>query len=59
MNKLKDTQAAVQQLDKNMSNLRSWLSRIEAELTMPVHFSLCNEDEIQRRLEEQQASNWF
>ncbi|KAF4070784.1 hypothetical protein AMELA_G00277550 [Ameiurus melas] len=54
VNKLKDTLAAVQQLDKNMSNLRSWLSRIEAELTKPVHYSTCNGDEIQKRLEEQQ-----
>ncbi|KAK3542505.1 hypothetical protein QTP86_027710 [Hemibagrus guttatus] len=56
VNKLKQTQAAVQQLDKNMSNLRSWLSQIEAELTMPVHYSICNGDEIQKRLEEQQAT---
>ncbi|KAK2864041.1 hypothetical protein Q7C36_003195 [Tachysurus vachellii] len=54
VNKLKETQAAVQQLDKNMSNLRSWLSRIEAELTMPVLYNICNGDEIQKRLEEQQ-----
>ncbi|XP_058234972.1 nesprin-1 isoform X2 [Hemibagrus wyckioides] len=54
VNKLKQSQAAVQQLDKNMSNLRSWLSRIEAELTMPVHYSVCSGDEIQKRLEEQQ-----
>ncbi|GAA6103692.1 nesprin-2 [Tachysurus ichikawai] len=55
VNKLKETQAAVQQLDKNMSNLRSWLSRIEAELTMPVLYNICNGDEIQKRLEEQKA----
>ncbi|MCI4389446.1 hypothetical protein PGIGA_G00098050 [Pangasianodon gigas] len=54
VNKLKETLAAVQQLDKNMSNLRSWLSRIEAELTKPVHYSICNVEEIQKRMEEQQ-----
>ncbi|KAI5619793.1 nesprin-2-like isoform X2, partial [Silurus asotus] len=56
LNKLKETLAAVQQLDKNMSNLRSWLSRIEAELTKPAHYSICDGDEIQKRLEEHQAS---
>ncbi|XP_046692460.1 nesprin-2 isoform X2 [Silurus meridionalis] len=54
LNKLKETLAAVQQLDKNMSNLRSWLSRIEAELTKPAHYSICDGDEIQKRLEEHQ-----
>uniref|UniRef100_A0A3B1IEP8 KASH domain-containing protein n=1 Tax=Astyanax mexicanus TaxID=7994 RepID=A0A3B1IEP8_ASTMX len=44
----------VQQLDKNMSNLRTWLSRTEAELAKPVHYSVCHGDEIQRRLAEQQ-----
>uniref|UniRef100_A0A3P9M5D2 Spectrin repeat containing, nuclear envelope 2b n=1 Tax=Oryzias latipes TaxID=8090 RepID=A0A3P9M5D2_ORYLA len=44
----------VQQLDKNMSNLRTWLSRIEAELAKPVVYSVCHSDEIQRKLEEQQ-----
>lgn len=59
VNKLKETMTAVQQLEKNMSNLRSWLSRIEAELTKPVHYSICNGDEIQKRLEEQQASSYW
>ncbi|XP_015245715.1 PREDICTED: LOW QUALITY PROTEIN: nesprin-2-like [Cyprinodon variegatus] len=52
--KLKETLAKLQQLDKNMSNLRSWLSRIEAELSRPITYSVCHEKEIQKRLAEQQ-----
>ncbi|XP_028295064.1 nesprin-2a isoform X2 [Gouania willdenowi] len=52
--KLKETLVTVQQLDKNMSNLRSWLSRIEAELSRPITYSVCNQQEIQKRLAEQQ-----
>ncbi|XP_063350729.1 nesprin-2 [Pelmatolapia mariae] len=52
--KLKETLVTMQQLDKNMSNLRSWLSRIEAELSRPITYSICHEQEIQRRLAEQQ-----
>lgn len=53
--KLKETLVTMQQLDKNMSNLRSWLSRIEAELSRPITYSICHEQEIQRRLAEQQV----
>ncbi|XP_054910388.1 nesprin-2-like [Poeciliopsis prolifica] len=52
--KLKETLVTVQQLDKNMSNLRSWLSRIEAELSRPITYSVCHENEIQKRLAEHQ-----
>ncbi|AWP20311.1 putative nesprin-2-like [Scophthalmus maximus] len=52
--KLTETLVTVQQLDKNMSNLRSWLSRIEAELSRPITYSVCHHQEIQRRLAEQQ-----
>uniref|UniRef100_A0A3P9AVY9 Spectrin repeat containing, nuclear envelope 2b n=1 Tax=Maylandia zebra TaxID=106582 RepID=A0A3P9AVY9_9CICH len=52
--KLKETLVTVQQLDKNMSNLRTWLSRIETELAKPVVYSTCHSDEIQRKLAEQQ-----
>uniref|UniRef100_A0A667YZW4 Spectrin repeat containing, nuclear envelope 2b n=1 Tax=Myripristis murdjan TaxID=586833 RepID=A0A667YZW4_9TELE len=38
----------------NMSNLRTWLSRIEAELAKPVVYNVCHSDEIQRKLAEQQ-----
>lgn len=55
MRKLKETLVTVQQLDKNMSNLRTWLSRIEAELAKPVVYSVCHSDEIQRKLAEQQV----
>ncbi|XP_062267756.1 nesprin-1 isoform X1 [Platichthys flesus] len=52
--KLRETLVTVQQLDKNMSNLRSWLTRIEAELSRPITYSVCQHQEIQRRLAEQQ-----
>ncbi|KAK6295335.1 hypothetical protein J4Q44_G00345610 [Coregonus suidteri] len=52
--KLKETLVTVQQLDKNMSNLRSWLSRIEAQLARPVTYNVCHHEEIQRRLAQQQ-----
>ncbi|KAM9354719.1 nesprin-2a isoform 2-T2 [Pholidichthys leucotaenia] len=52
--KLKETLVTMQQLDKNMSNLRSWLSRIEAELSRPITYSVCHQHEIQKRLAEQQ-----
>lgn len=54
--KLKETLTTVQQLDKNMNNLRSWLSRVEAELSRPITYSVCHHQEIQRRLAEQQVS---
>uniref|UniRef100_A0A8C6P4K9 Spectrin repeat containing, nuclear envelope 2b n=1 Tax=Nothobranchius furzeri TaxID=105023 RepID=A0A8C6P4K9_NOTFU len=52
--KLKETLVTVQQLDKNMSNLRTWLSRIEAELAKPVVYSVCHSNEIQKKLAEHQ-----
>uniref|UniRef100_A0A3Q3KBT2 KASH domain-containing protein n=1 Tax=Monopterus albus TaxID=43700 RepID=A0A3Q3KBT2_MONAL len=52
--KLKETLVTVQQLDKNMSNLRLWLYRIEAELSRPITYNVCHLQEIQRRLAEQQ-----
>ncbi|KAG8449354.1 hypothetical protein GDO86_016124 [Hymenochirus boettgeri] len=52
--KLKDTLVVIQQLDKNMSNLRTWLAQIESELSKPVIYSICDEQEIQKKLTEQQ-----
>ncbi|PKU40578.1 nesprin-1 isoform x1 [Limosa lapponica baueri] len=52
--KLKETLVAVQQLDKNMSSLRSWLAHIESELSKPIVYETCNSEEIQRKLNEQQ-----
>nr|XP_056707200.1 nesprin-2 [Euleptes europaea] len=52
--KLKETFAFIQQLDKNMSNLRTWLARIESELSKPVVYDICNDQEIRKRLAEQQ-----
>ncbi|XP_045678396.1 nesprin-2 isoform X12 [Phyllostomus hastatus] len=37
-----------------MSNLRTWLARIESELSKPVVYDVCNDQEIQKRLAEQQ-----
>lgn len=54
--KLKETFAFIQQLDKNMSNLRTWLARIESELSKPVVYDVCDDHEIQKRLAEQQVS---
>ncbi|KAM4690490.1 nesprin-2 [Rhinophrynus dorsalis] len=52
--KLKDTLVIIQQLDKNMSNLRTWLARIESELSKPIVYSICDDQEIQKKLSEQQ-----
>ncbi|XP_041038918.1 nesprin-1-like isoform X3 [Carcharodon carcharias] len=52
--KLKETLVAVQQLDKNMSSLRSWLAQIETELSRPIVYDSCNSHEIQQKLAEQQ-----
>nr|KAF6387679.1 hypothetical protein mMyoMyo1_008140 [Myotis myotis] len=37
-----------------MSNLRTWLARIESELSKPVVYDVCDDQEIQKRLAEQQ-----
>lgn len=55
MKKLKETFAFIQQLDKNMSSLRTWLARIESELSKPVVYDVCDDQEIQKRLAEQQV----
>uniref|UniRef100_A0A8D0G6V3 KASH domain-containing protein n=1 Tax=Sphenodon punctatus TaxID=8508 RepID=A0A8D0G6V3_SPHPU len=52
--KLKETLVAVQQLDKNMNSLRSWLAHIESELSKPIVYETCDSEEIQRKLNEQQ-----
>ncbi|XP_076782867.1 nesprin-1 isoform X4 [Arvicanthis niloticus] len=52
--KLKETLVAVQQLDKNMGNLRTWLAHMESELAKPIVYDSCNSEEIQRKLSEQQ-----
>ena len=53
--KLKETLGTIQRLDKNMSGLRTWLARVEAELTRPVVYDHCHGDEIQKKLSEQQV----
>lgn len=57
MRKLKETLATVQQLDKNMSHLRTWLARVEAELAEPPAYQVCHADEIQRKLAQQQVGS--
>lgn len=52
--KLKETLVAVQQLDKNMGSLRTWLAHMESELAKPIVYDSCNSEEIQRKLNEQQ-----
>ncbi|KAJ0008745.1 hypothetical protein NQD34_016160 [Periophthalmus magnuspinnatus] len=52
--KLKETLVAVQQLDKNMSSLRSWLAHIETELSKPITYDTCENQEIQMKLDLQQ-----
>ncbi|XP_070652505.1 nesprin-1 isoform X4 [Bos indicus] len=52
--KLKETLVAVQQLDKNMSSLRTWLAHIESELAKPIVYDSCDSEEIQKKLNEQQ-----
>ncbi|XP_041951730.1 nesprin-2-like isoform X2 [Alosa sapidissima] len=52
--KLKETLVTVHQLDKNMNNLRTWLSGVENQLSQPVLYSACHSQEIHRRLAEQQ-----
>uniref|UniRef100_A0A8C5NHN2 Nesprin-1-like n=1 Tax=Gouania willdenowi TaxID=441366 RepID=A0A8C5NHN2_GOUWI len=53
--KLRETLVAVQQLDKNMSSLRAWLSHIEAELSRPIVYATCDDKEIQRKQSQQQT----
>lgn len=55
MKKLKETLVAVQQLDKNMSSLRTWLAHIESELAKPIVYDACDSEEIQKKLNEQQV----
>lgn len=57
--KLRETLVAVQQLDKNMSSLRSWLAHIETELSRPIVYDMCDDQEIQRKLNQQQASGRY
>ncbi|XP_061097143.1 nesprin-1-like isoform X2 [Conger conger] len=52
--KLRETLVAVQQLDKNMSSLRSWLAHIETELSRPIVYDTHDAQEIQRKLSQQQ-----
>ncbi|XP_022415225.1 nesprin-1 isoform X17 [Delphinapterus leucas] len=52
--KLKETLVAVQQLDKNMSSLRTWLAHIESELAKPIVYDSCDSEEIQKKLNKQQ-----
>ncbi|XP_060722109.1 nesprin-1 isoform X2 [Tachysurus vachellii] len=52
--KLRETLVAVQQLDKNMSSLRSWLTNVETQLSRPIVYETCDTNEIQKKLSQQQ-----
>ncbi|XP_039537650.1 nesprin-1-like isoform X2 [Pimephales promelas] len=52
--KLRETLVAIQQLDKNMNSLRTWLAHIETELSRPIVYDTCDYQEIQRKLDLQQ-----
>lgn len=54
--KLRETLVAVQQLEKKMSSLRSWLSHIEMELSRPIVYDTCDEKEIEKKLSQQQVN---
>lgn len=54
--KLRETLVAVQQLEKKMSSLRSWLSHIEMELSRPIVYHTCEEKEIEKKLNQQQVN---
>uniref|UniRef100_A0A4W5RRV1 Spectrin repeat containing, nuclear envelope 1b n=1 Tax=Hucho hucho TaxID=62062 RepID=A0A4W5RRV1_9TELE len=56
LKKLRETLVAVQQLDKNMISLRSWLTHIETELSRPILYDNCDSQEIQRKLDLQQVN---
>ncbi|XP_051871093.1 nesprin-2-like isoform X2 [Pristis pectinata] len=51
---LQETLASVHALDQEMSCLRSWLTHIEAELSKPLVYNACDDQEIERKLAEQQ-----
>ncbi|XP_059816588.1 nesprin-2-like isoform X3 [Hypanus sabinus] len=51
---LMERQISVQNLDGEMSCLRSWLAHIEAELSKPLVYTVCDDQEIERKLAEQQ-----
>ncbi|XP_062901726.1 nesprin-2-like isoform X3 [Mobula hypostoma] len=51
---LMERRMSVQNLDGEMSCLRSWLAHIEAELSKPLVYTVCNDQEIERKLAEQQ-----
>lgn len=54
--KLRETLVAVQQLEKKMSSLRSWLAHIEMELSRPIVYDTCDEKEIEKKLNQQQVN---
>ncbi|XP_077443053.1 nesprin-1 isoform X2 [Stigmatopora argus] len=54
LKKLRETLVAVQHLENNMSSLRSWLSHIETQLSRPIVYDTCDEQDIHRKLSQQQ-----
>uniref|UniRef100_A0A3B3SXM0 KASH domain-containing protein n=1 Tax=Paramormyrops kingsleyae TaxID=1676925 RepID=A0A3B3SXM0_9TELE len=52
--KLRETLVAMQQLDKNMSSLKSWLAHMETQLARPIIYDTCDAQEIEKKLGQQQ-----
>ncbi|KAJ8399443.1 hypothetical protein AAFF_G00411550 [Aldrovandia affinis] len=52
--RLQESLVAMNQLDRNMSSLQSWLAGVETELSHPITYHTCDSQEIQRKLSQQQ-----
>ncbi|XP_078263147.1 nesprin-2 [Rhinoraja longicauda] len=52
--RLQQTLSSVQSLGGEMNGLRSWLAHMESELSKPLVYSICDDQEIERKLAEQQ-----
>ena len=55
--KLKETVAAVAQLDSSMTALRDWLNKIETDLRQPVVYRQCTEQHVQEKLAEEKVTS--
>ncbi|XP_032872449.1 nesprin-2-like, partial [Amblyraja radiata] len=52
--RLQETLSSAQSLGREMNCLRSWLAHMESELSKPLVYSICDDQEIERKLAEQQ-----
>jgi len=53
LKKLEDTLRTVQQLDRNMQQLRQWLIATEHNLTSPLVYQLCDFEEMENHIQAQ------